>query len=143
MVLEHDARFKNRFKIEYLTDHTTFKNPTSNPPSKINFTKGVIGLNQAVGATRKSRVYDENLVHCGVNRVLSVDGPNDPPLPSGLAGNSAYIIYPEAAKALLDKTAEVGIWPNDAIMCRQMFPWLYHFKPYFTSVEPMPSTTTG
>lgn len=143
MVLEHDARFKSRFKFEYLTDHSTNKNPTLDRQSNLNFTKGVIGLNQPLGATRKAKVYDENLTLAGVNRVLSVDGPNDPPFPSGIAGNSAYIIYPEAAKALLDKTAEVGIWPNDAIMCKQLFPWLYHFKPYFTSIQPMPSTTTG
>lgn len=142
MILEHDARFKYTFKFKHLTEEGAFKNPTPNRQSNLLFKKGIIGLNDPIGATRKSRVYDEKLALAGVNPVTIVDGPSDPPLPSGLAGNSAYIIYPEAAKALLDKTAEIGIWPNDAIMCKQLFPWLYHFKPYYTSIEPMQSTTT-
>ena len=65
-------------------------------------------------------------------------------LPQGLAGNSAYIIKPYFAEKLLNKLKQKGGWPNDALMCKQFFP--YHLKvvyPYYTTLQGVPSTTTS
>jgi len=115
------------------------------------FTGGIMGLNSPIGATRKAHIFDQKVRQpkldgspgkLGISTVPYVDDPGDLPLPSGLAGNSAYIIKPWAAKKLLEKVKEVGIWPNDALMCRQFFPWLQVYYPYFTAVQRTTSTTT-
>lgn len=108
---------------------------------------GICGLNDPRGATRKAALYDFKVRAqledgIGITTVPYVDDPGDLPLPSGLAGNSAYVIKPWAAQKLLDKVKEVGIWPNDALMCRQFFPWLQQYYPYYTRVQNTPSTTT-
>jgi hypothetical protein len=51
-------------------------------------------------------------------------------------------ILDEIKNDLLEKTSEIGIWPNDALLCRQFFPWLQHYYPYFTKVQGSASTTT-
>ena len=63
-------------------------------------------------------------------------------VPQGLAGNSAYIMKPSGAKKMLDLVAQFGLWPNDAIMCRQLIPTLGVSKTSFTGVQGLPSTTT-
>jgi GR25 family glycosyltransferase involved in LPS biosynthesis len=129
IVFEHDALVMRKITEEKLTEET--------------FKGGIIGLNDPRGATRKSYDYHEKVSQKqGIQNVPKVDKPSDPPLPSGLAGNSAYYITPFAAKALLDKVAEVGMWPNDALMCRQFFPWLQVIYPYLTKVQGVVSTTT-
>ena len=112
---------------------------------------GICGLNDPRGTTRKASIYDAKVKAqlslssegAGIVKVPYVDDPGDDPLPNGLAGNSAYVIKPWAAQKLLDKTAEVGIWPNDALMCRQFFPWLQQYYPYYTTVQGTKSTTTN
>ena len=79
----------------------------------------------------------------GINRVPIIDEPTELPLPMGLAGNSAYIIRPQFAKKLLEEISRVGMWPNDAIMCRQLFRDLKVVYPYLTTVKKGASTTTG
>jgi hypothetical protein len=61
----------------------------------------------------------------------------------GIAGNSAYIIKPWAAKELIEKVYEYGMWPNDAIMCQQIVPWLGVTKLYYTKVQGLRSTTSS
>lgn len=108
------------------------------------FTGGILGLNSPIGATRKASVFHKELFsNFGIHRVPSVDKIGDDPLPQGLAGNSAYIIKPWAAKKLLDKVREIGMWPNDALMCKQFFPWMQVCWPYYTVVQGTQSTTTG
>ena len=109
------------------------------------FTGGILGLNSPLGATRKASIFHDQLHgRYGFHRVPSVDRIGDDPLPQGLAGNSAYIIKPWAAKKVLEKVAEVGMWPNDAIMCKQFFPWMQTCWPYFTAIQKGTiSTTTG
>lgn len=64
-------------------------------------------------------------------------------VPQGLPGNSAYIITPGAAKKLIQATYYLGIWPNDALMCKQIFPdMLYCAYPYYTKVQGNKSTTS-
>lgn len=108
------------------------------------FKAGILGLNSPIGATRKASVFHNALFgRYGFHSVPSVDGIGDDPLPQGLAGNSAYIIKPWAAKKLLDKVAEIGMWPNDALMCKQFFPWMQVCWPYYTVVQGTASSTTG
>lgn len=64
-------------------------------------------------------------------------------IPDGLAGNSAYVIKPWAAQELVDKYYELGVWPNDATMCKQIFPYLEEYYPFVTKVVQTKSTTIG
>ena len=152
MILEHDAFFTRMYthKEIVLCGHKDRKGKypgspisdkgSSNEKPMGEWNGGIVAINSPLGTTRKATIYDTK-VKLGVNNsfgmvtVPYVDDPSDIPLPSGLPGNSAYIIKPWAAKMLLDKTLEVGIWPNDALMCRQFFPWLQQYYPYFTVVQ--------
>jgi len=106
---------------------------------------GAIGLNDPRGATRKSTVYYDMIVKNGniVQSIPNIDGFGAEALPMGLAGNSAYIIKPYAAKDLLNTIGKTGLWPNDALMCKQLFRWLKVCYPFFTKVQGTKSTTTG
>jgi len=161
LILEHDAYFITKFKYIKIAmcgkkdgnqyyGHDEIESANLNPVGE--WTGGICGINDPRGATRKSGIFHMKLEHTigttsdplknGLATVPYVDEPGDIPLPSGLPGNSAYIIKPWAAKKLLEKTSEIGIWPNDALMCRQFFPWLQHYFPYFTKVQGSASTTT-
>jgi GR25 family glycosyltransferase involved in LPS biosynthesis len=162
MILEHDAYFISRFQFSKIAmcgkmdeDNVPYGyGDTDNFDIVGEWTGGICGLNDPRGATRKSSIFHSKLLNilgvatnqnrdkAGLVTVPYVDELGDIPLPSGLAGNSAYIIKPWAAKKLLEKTSEIGIWPNDALMCRQFFPWLQQYYPYFTKVQGSPSTTT-
>lgn len=128
VILEHDALFTKEFNPEkYLTD-----------PSW-----GAIGLNNPRGNTRKGRLfYDMVSQKEGVQVVPTIDTPDEPPLPMGLAGNSAYMIRPFFAKKLLAGVKEYGMWPNDAIMCKQLFPELRVVYPFYTETQKNVSSTT-
>lgn len=153
LILEHDAYFISRFSYRKIA-LCGKKDPISSREHIRGgeWSGGICGINSPIGTTRKARIFDVKLQESipktcgpdavGMATVPYVDDIGDLPLPNGLPGNSAYIIKPWAAQKLLDKTLEVGIWPNDALMCRQFFPWLQHFFPYFTNVQGTPSTTT-
>ena len=129
VVLEHDARFIREFD-----------------PSDLDVKSwGAVGLNDPRGNTRKGTKFHNLVAACGegIHRVPVIDEPTEPPLPMGIAGNSAYIIKPNFAKKLLDEVRRVGMWPNDAIMCRQLFPELKVVYPYYTDVQKGESTTTS
>lgn len=150
LILEHDAIFIDKFHYKRIAMcgkvDPTRKN--REVPEVGEWSGGICGINAPFGTTRKAAIFDLKVrqslgsIHRGIVPVPYVDDPGDIPLPNGLPGNSAYIIKPWAAKKLLDKTLEVGIWPNDALMCRQFFPWLQHYHPYQTKVQGTPSTTT-
>jgi GR25 family glycosyltransferase involved in LPS biosynthesis len=155
LILEHDAYFTRKFQygeiaLSGIDGYESIHG--CKPPPSGEWTGGICGINDPRGATRKSGLFHLKLQNSlgadtdprknGLATVPYVDEPGDDPLPSGLPGNSAYIIKPWAAKKLLEKTSELGIWPNDALMCRQFFPWLQHYYPYFTKVQGTPSTTT-
>lgn len=123
MILEHDALFVRSFK-----------------PFK--WDGGVLGLNNPLGATRLSKVFyaKAEASEDGVSDCPFVDEQN---VPQGLAGNSAYIIKAAFAERLINKVEEVGIWPNDALMCNQLFPnELKIITPFYTKVQGGISTTT-
>ena len=100
----------------------------------------VVGLNDPRGATRRSNVFHEKMRN-GIHPVPSVNNSGEFE-PQGLAGNSAYYIEPEGARELLDKVKDYGMWPNDAYMCKELFPWIRVVYPYYTKVIPTVSTTT-
>ncbi len=129
VVLEHDAFFTRQFDPDDLVSDPSW---------------GVVGLNDPRGNTRKGQLF-HNIASAkeGIQVVPNIDNSQEPPLPMGIAGNSAYIIRPFAAKELLKTTKEVGIWPNDAIMCKQLFPFLRVTYPYHTNTQPNVSSTTS
>jgi hypothetical protein len=127
LVLEHDALFTKQLEYDTILDNNY----------------GVIGINDPRGATRKSAVYHTMI---GESRwpVQPVPRIDDVMIPQGLAGNSAYIIKPWAAKHVINKVKEIGAWPNDALLCYQIFgiAFLGVTKNYYTRVQGLPSTTT-
>ena len=123
MVFEHDAKVIRPFDPNF------------------EWEGGVLGLNDPRGATFNSPQYHVHIASKGpgVHRAPYV---TDVSRPQGLAGNSAYIIKPFAAKQLLEKLKETGGWPNDALMCNQHFDWIKVLYPYATGLQRVRSTTT-
>lgn len=145
MILEHDALFIRSFEMieDYLPEKKTYAD-----------LEMIIGLNSPMKATRKASIYDKKVSDAyilkqrknkeGFIEILPcpyVD--DDLEVPQGLAGNSAYIIFPAAAKRLVNLVRIHGLWPNDAIMCNQLMSgMLYQTFPYFTRVQGTESTTS-
>lgn len=104
----------------------------------------VVGLNDPRGATRGASLYHERVSQTiGIQKTPVINRMDDPPYPQGLAGHSAYYIEPEGAKELLDKVETYGMFPNDAYMCRELFPWIRVVYPYYTRISGESSTTTS
>ena len=124
VILEHDALFTNKFV------------------HKEGYMGNVIGLNDPRGMTRKSGVFHDLISkQVGIQEVPWVDDTKD--YPQGLAGNSAYTMTPLIASKLLYSVEEFGMWPNDALMCKQLFPQLKVVYPYYTTIQQgLKSTTT-
>jgi len=134
LVLEHDVRFVKPFYPKTIYD--------------ANKSFGIVSINDPRKATRQSHSYHYQLSE-GFKRdqnnlqpVPTVNGPGDNPVPQGLPGNSAYIIQPWAAKLVIAKMCEVGVWPNDALMCKEFFPWMKCVYPYMTSIQTNVTSST-
>ena len=129
MILEHDAVFNWKFEEKDILWDASW---------------GAIGLNDPRGNTRKGQLFNTMIENdfSDIQKIPLIDGGDEMPLPMGLAGNSAYVMRPHAAKEVLAKIKEVGMWPNDAILCRQLFPWLRVTKKYYTTTQRNVSTTT-
>ena len=125
-VLEHDARF-----IKKLPSDRTFRN------SKYD----IIGINDPSMATRKSKLYHDKILE-GTQFFQPVPTIDDFNVPQGLAGNSAYVMKPEGARKMLSLADEHGMWPNDALMCKQLIPTLGVTRNFYTRVQGLRSTTT-
>ena len=125
LVLEHDAVFISKVPYNRILD-TQY---------------GIIGLNDPRGATRKSSAF-HSMVQNGMNEVTQVPRIDAQNVPQGLAGNSAYIIKPWAADEMMNLVNEYGLWPNDAIMCYQLFPLLGVTRKYYTRLQGLQSITT-
>lgn len=111
---------------------------------------GIIGLNDPRGATRKSSVYYTKVIEQKSGVLKGYEHVKEAPwvdrdrvAPQGIAGNSAYLIYPEAAGHMLNLVKRYGLWPNDALMCKQLVPFLRQTYPFYTTLQGVTSTTQG
>jgi len=125
LVLEHDAIFQRHLDPEYIIE------------SKFN----IVGLNDPIGATRRSRSFHDKVQNSNKD-ITPVPNIDNFDVPQGLAGNSAYIIKPAGASAVIEAVDDYGLWPNDAIMCKQLIKRMGVTKKYYTQVQGLPSTTT-
>jgi GR25 family glycosyltransferase involved in LPS biosynthesis len=122
LILEHDAVFVRRFiPFDFLS---------------------ACMINDPAGATRKGDWWSERMKERGpgVFPATWVTRPHER-IPDGLAGNSAYVLQPECADQLVALYAELGVWPNDATLCKQLVPDLEQHYPFITRVEQSISTT--
>jgi len=62
-------------------------------------------------------------------------------IPDGFSGHSAYVVKPWAAQEFVNAYHRLGMWPNDATVCLQLFPWLEEYYPFVTVVDQQQSTT--
>lgn len=125
IIFEADALLTRRFEPDAMGNHD------------------VVGLNDPRGATRRGNLFHGIVSkNIGIHKAPNINMTDEPPMPQGLAGHSAYYITPNGAKKLLDKIPEYGMWPNDAYMCKELFPWIRVIYPYFTRVQGTKSTTT-
>ena len=131
LILEHDALFAFKVKV----------------PEPSAFNNGVVSINDPRGATRKSQLYHD-MVQSGPSRDNSnlTEAPwidADHTIVQGLPGNSAYIIHPDFAEQLVEFVDRYGAWPNDATICKNIFPGrLFCMQEYSTTLQRLPSTTT-
>ena len=124
LILEHDAYFQRPLNFDI--NDTGFD---------------IIGINNPLGCTRKAREYYQTIIDSN-KQYLPSPWIDKRTVPQGLAGNSAYIIKPSGAKQLLDLVKEFGLWPNDALMCRQLVPKLGVSRTFYTTRQNLKSTTT-
>jgi len=124
VILEHDAVFTNRIDFDIMD--TGFD---------------ILGINNPLGCTRKARQYHDQIIS-NDKPYMPVPWIDSVKIPQGLAGNSAYIITPKGAKKMIELVSEYGMWPNDALMCRQLVPRLGVTKKFYTTRQQTKSTTT-
>ena len=120
LILEHDAVFIA-------------------PLPEVSFSK-IIQINDPAGATPHGKAWSDAMVKRGPG-VFPVSHVFPDDVPDGLAGNSAYLVKPRAAEGLCSAFHDIGVWPNDATMCRQLFE-LQELYPFVTRVEQEESTTS-
>ncbi len=103
---------------------------------------GSIMLNNPEGATPKGKWWRQQIESKGPGvhdkTVVFEDG-----RPDGLAGNSAYVISPQAANTCMRAYERYGVWPNDATLCRQLVPGLKEVYPFVTEARQTQSTSGG
>ena len=124
LILEHDSIFIK--KIDFSPDDTGYD---------------IVGINNPIGCTRKSKVFHDKILEKSQFFQLAPYIDDDIKVPQGLAGNSAYMVKPEGAHDLIRLVVKHGLWPNDAIMCRQLIDVAVTRK-FYTRVQGLPSTTT-
>ena len=125
LILEHDSKFISRL------DNNVFENERF----------FIIGINNPLFATRKANLFKQ-LIDDNSKEIQPVPNIDSFEVPQGLAGNSAYIIMPKGARQMLRLVEDHGLWPNDAIMCKQLIPSLGVTKKFYTEVQGTPSTTS-
>lgn len=126
LILEHDAVFVRAF------------------PVGIEF-QGICQINDPSGATVRGSQWSRSMKQRGGSGVFEktwVRAEHERDIPDGLAGNSAYLVKPWAARELVRAFQVFGVWPNDATICKQLFPYLEEYYPFITVVKQTQSTTT-
>lgn len=119
MILEHDAVFVRPFEPFEFDSICMINDPKKATPRWEYWRKKLIA--KGPGVWQKTEIFSDDR-------------------PDGLAGNSAYVIKPDAAFRLLNLVHKYGLWPNDAIMCRQFIPELQEHYPFITEVRAERST---
>jgi len=125
LILEHDAKFCNPIPDQVVQ----------------NFTSACM-VNDPAGSTPGGNEWSMTLRMKGNGLHDKTIARRDPKIPDGLAGNSAYLLRPATAQKLIDLYKEVGVWPNDATMCRQLIDGLQEVWPPVTVVRSSFSTTS-
>ena len=120
LILEHDSVFIRAF------DEFEFK--------------GICQINDPAGATPMGVWWQDRMTKGGRLGAWPKTRIFDDSRPDGLAGNSAYVIQATHALMLMELVRDIGVWPNDASMCRQLIPDLEEYYPFITRVEPEQST---
>jgi len=136
LIMEHDAYFTQRFKGHYsILDDTRYD---------------IVGINTPLGNTRKAQVFHQKVFKAQDPThspdkldIVPVPAIDNFDVPQGLAGNSAYIIKPNGAMHLIAAVKRYGLWPNDAIMCKQLVPRMGVTKMYFTDCNHDLKSTTS
>lgn len=128
MILEHDAEFVTKFDMDLVDQFKEFHGQ-------------VLSINSPLGATRKAALY-HTIIRRTIGKFIPCPTIDDDKIPQGLPGNSAYIIKPQGAQSMIDLVANFGLWPNDALMCKQLIHGLYCSSDYYTVVQGTKSTTT-
>jgi GR25 family glycosyltransferase involved in LPS biosynthesis len=104
---------------------------------------GICQINDPDGATPRGQWWSQAMRKRGTVGVHLKTKVLEDDVPDGLAGNSAYVVKPFAAQELIDTVRDLGVWPNDATMCRQLFPYLEEYFPFVTKVEQEQSTSSA
>ena len=126
LILEHDARFVSKLDYDYI-ENSNYE---------------IVGINNPLFATRLANFFKKK-VEEGKREIVPAPSIDTYEVPQGLAGNSAYVIKPKGADNMLKLVNDHGLWPNDALMCRQLVSKLGVTKKFYTEVQGTPSTTTG
>ena len=126
LILEHDAVF-----IKPLPDFEF---------------EGICQINDPAGVTRKGSWWSQQMIKRGGEGAFEktwITTEQERHTPDGLAGNSAYVIKPWAAQELINTFHKIGVWPNDATMCKQLFPYLQEYYPFIVKTIQTQSTSIG
>ena len=129
MILEHDAMFQKKVEQEIVKNNYR-----------------IIGINDPFRSTRRWQQFRNEITG---NKAFELDLVRPVPnvdeyyVPQGLAGNSAYIIKPNAADEMINIVKEHGLWPNDAIMCKQLIKGMAVSTNFYTKIQGLPSTTSS
>ena len=124
LILEHDAKFIDKFDYQYVIDSDY----------------QCIGINDPKMATRLYQRFD-SIVQSAPGPLVDCPVIDNMQVPQGIAGASAYVIKPRGAEQVIAAAHKYGLWPNDALLCQQLFPWLGVTKKYYTTVQGLKSTT--
>jgi len=123
LILEHDARFVR-------------------PMPDIEF-HGACQINDPRRGGYRGAWHSDIMSQRGTEGVhpLTPKRPSHSRIPDGFSGHSAYLVKPWAAQAFVNAYHTLGVWPNDATVCLQLFPWLEEYYPFITVVDQQESTT--
>lgn len=106
--------------------------------------KGAVQINDPIKGGYRGKYHSEQMKLRGTHGThpLTRKRSANSNIPDGFSGNSAYIINPWAAQEFINAFKMYGIWPNDATICLQLFPWLEEFYPFITKVNQSYSTSS-
>ncbi len=101
---------------------------------------GICQINDPRGSTKRGAWWSDRMASRGPGVFTKTHVLHDS-VPDGLAGNSAYVIKPDAAERMVSLCQRIGVWPNDALMCRQLID-LQELYPFVTHTEQSVSTSS-